>query len=270
MLSAGLFALGILLLLAGGRVLVASATELASRFGASKLLVGLTIVAWGTSAPELALNLSAAIKGNGDLVLGNVVGSNVSNLGLVLGVAALIRPLTVRSTLIRLELPLLIAMLGGMALAGVLPSPAEAFYSRPKGAMLLSAFAVYTVWTIVASLRPKRPDEELGNVAVESVTAQAHRRPLRLLLLGIVAGIVLLGAGGSLAADSAVEVAKALGVSDRVIGITIVAVGTTLPELITSIIAVRAGEADLAVGNCIGSCLFNAGMIFGLCTTIAP
>ncbi|QOI99388.1 MAG: calcium/sodium antiporter [Phycisphaeraceae bacterium] len=258
-----LFLGGLVLLLGGGRLLVGASVDTARRLSVSPLVVGLTLVAWGTSAPELALNLASAYKDRGDLALGNVVGANICNLALVLGVCALIRPLAVEERLIRVETWLNAAVLIGLA---VICMTGEVTPWKP--ALMLAVFGGYSVWTIMASLRTS----ERAAVAAASpgdgpLMEQPPMSWARIAVFFVV-GLAMLSYGGSLASDGASGVALALGVPPAVVGVTIVSVGTTLPEMITSVMAVRQGRTDLGMGNAIGSCLFNAGAIFGVAALI--
>lgn len=260
---------GMVLLLGGGKSLVDGAVAVATRLGMPPLLVGLTIVAWGTSAPELAFNTLSAVKGQGELAFGNVAGANICNLGLITGVCALMRPLPVQDSIIKRELPIMAALLGLMLLAGVFAAPTgEAGYSRVDGATLLAVFAMYSVWTIHAALRERRRHRKLEAQAAESEKPAAGR-PLWVAIVLLAVGGVLLSVGGWLASEGAVAIAQGLGVPKGIIGLTVVAVGTTLPELAASGIAVRKGQVDLAIGNVVGSCMFNAGAIMGLASLIA-
>lgn len=283
---------GMVLLLTGGRLLIAGAVSSATRLGVSTLLIGLTLVAWGTSAPELALNLVSAAKGRGDLALGNVVGANICNMGLVLGLCALIRPLLVEERIIRVELVLNALVLG--LLTGVGLSLGLPWWTA---AALLGLFAVYSVWTIRTAVHQSaatRLERRAEAAAAAAAAAQADRatsgnrsgnggqngggngegsdQPLGWWAIAacFAVGLPLLGYGGSLASDGAVGIAAALGVPSAVIGVTVVSIGTTLPEMITGLMAVRMGQADLAMGNAIGSCLFNVCAIFGLAGLISP
>lgn len=259
------FAGGLVLLLVGGRLLVTGAVDAARRLGVSPLVVGLTLVAWGTSAPELALNLISAFKGRGDLALGNVVGANICNMALVLGTAALIRPLVVDERLLRVEIWFNAAGLGLMAVVGIAVGLPAWF----AGLMLL-AFVAYSFWTVGSALRAGRCGE--GPAQMADAARESGPEPMSWLKITVffATGLILLSVGGGLASDGASGVAVSLGVPAAVVGVTIVSIGTTLPELITSIIAVRKGQTDLAMGNAIGSCLFNAGAIFGLTGLLSP
>jgi len=264
-----LLLLGMAMLLAGGRLLVEAAVGVAGRMGVPALLVGLTLVAWGTSAPELALNFAAAVRERPDLVFGNIVGANICNIGLVLGLCALVRPLVCETSVVRREMPITLAFLGGMTLLVLVPTPDPWHFSRLDGGVLLVAFFVYSIATIRSALRGD--DAVSVDVApVEREQKALARRPVWMLALLFVAGIVLLTLGGNVAADAASDLARQLGMSEKTIGLTVVAVGTTLPELATSVMAIRAGQVDLAVGNALGSCIFNTGLIFGVTVLIAP
>ncbi len=264
-----LFVFGVVLLLLGGRSLVAAAVDAALRFRVQPLLIGLTLVAWGTSFPELAFNLSSALQGKPDLVLGNVIGANICNLGLVLGVSALFAPLLVSASVVRREIPLMVAMFALLLGLSQMRSIEYLLGGRLGPLLLLTAFAAYSIWTLYTGLRERGGNQPLAEQTAASEIAQS-RRPIWLLALMIVGGIALLGWGGSLASSAASGIARVLGLSDRVIGLTVVAVGTTLPELITCVLAVRRQQVDLAVGNAVGSCVFNVGAILALCQLIHP
>jgi len=252
-----LFAAGLALLLLGAHWMVGASIDAARRLSVPSLVVGLTLVAWGTSAPELALNLVAALKGRGDLALGNVVGANICNMSLVIGTCALMRPLLVGERLVRIELWLNAAIVGGLALAGLFD-----LLAAPTAALLLGVFGAYSAWTVMASLRAGGAAEEPGD--------GPPPRGWVGIAIGFVAGLVLLSVGGSFASDGASGFALALGVPAALVGVTVVSIGTTLPELVTSVTAVRRGQTDLATGNAIGSCLFNAGAIYGITGVLAP
>lgn len=261
----GLLGVGLVLLLVGGRLLVSASVDVARRLGVPPLLVGLTLVAWGTSAPELALNLVSALKDRGDIALGNVVGASICNLGLVLGVCALIRPLKVQDRLVHVEVGLNAAMmtlLGGIGLLGL-------GYQRWAAGLLLAVFVVYSAVTIRGALSERRSGSHLVP------TAEPEGYPLppmswARISLFMVTGVAMLSFGGSLASDAAAGMAESLGVPPAIVAVTIVSIGTTLPEMFTGILAVRRGQVDLAMGNAIGSCIFNTGAIFGIAGLIAP
>jgi len=249
---------GFALLVSGGEVLVRGASGIARAVGLSPLVVGLTVVSFATSAPELAVTLDAAASGSPGLAVGNVVGSNIANILLVLGISALVTPLVVRSRVVKLDVPVMIALSVAflvMALDGAI--------STLDGAVLLGALVLYVVRAIVASRRSSASDVSQGSDA-------PAQRPVWLNLVLVAAGVGLLVLGADWLVGSATSIAGALGISDLVIGLTVVAIGTSLPELATSIIAVRRGERDLAVGNVVGSNIFNIGSVLGLTALITP
>lgn len=254
---------GLALLLVGGRLLVSASVDTARRLSVSPLVVGLTLVAWGTSAPELALNLISATKGRGDLALGNVVGANICNIALVLGLCALIRPLIVQARLIRVEIGLNAAIL--VALAGLgLAGP----FSRLHAGLMLGIFVIYSLWTIISAMRQARDEPQATIGDDPGVAARPMGWPM--IAACFAGGLALLSFGGSFASDGASGAAIALGVPAAIVGVTIVSIGTTLPEMVTGVLAVRKGQTDLAMGNALGSCIFNAGAIFGIAGLIAP
>jgi cation:H+ antiporter len=259
---------GLVLLVVGGRLLVNASVDAARRLSVSPLLVGLTLVAWGTSAPELALNLISTLKGRSDLAMGNIVGANICNLGLVLGVGALIRPLVVERRLIRIELWLCLVVLLGLSVIGLTGQ-----FNRVSAGAMLGVFIVYSVWTVISAKKgsgeasiPDGEGRELDRMPGENEVPMGWT----MIVMSFIGGLVLLSIGGSLASDGASGIAIALGVPAAVVGVTIVSIGTTLPELMTTILALRRGQTDLAMGNAIGSCLFNAGAIYGIAGLIDP
>lgn len=267
LLNAVQFLGGLVLLLVGGRLLVTASIDTAKRLDVSPLVVGLTLVAWGTSAPELALNLISAIKGRGGLALGNVVGANICNMGLVLGACALVHPLAVQQRLIKVEIWLNAAILVFMAVLGMMSG-----FARWESGLMLGVFGGYSVWTIMAALRVSARARTPAGADPLGGDPMLPKGPMSWTMIGtcFLGGLALLSIGGSVASDGAVGIAVALGVPNAVVGVTIVSLGTTLPELVTGIMAVRKGQTDLAVGNVLGSCLFNAGAIFGLTSLIQP
>lgn len=258
---------GLVLLLVGGRLLVSASVDTAKRLKVSPLVVGLTLVAWGTSAPELALNLISAYKGRADLALGNVVGANICNMALVLGLCSLLRPLVVQERLIRVEIWLNAVILVFLAILGVATG-----FSSWTSAVLLAIFGAYSTWTIMAALRTtdNAPSPEAVEIGDDPVRDGVQPMTWLLIAVCFVSGLVLLSIGGGLASDGASGIALRLSIPAAVVGVTIVSIGTTLPELVTGVMALRKGHADLAMGNAIGSCLFNAGAIFGLVGLITP
>ncbi|MBC7171169.1 MAG: calcium/sodium antiporter, partial [Polyangiaceae bacterium] len=253
---------GGILLYFGAEWFVAGASALALALRVPQIIVGLTVVAYGTSAPEIIVGVQAASAGHGEVALGNVIGSNIANIGLILGIAALIQPARVDGNLRNRELPVLLAS------AAVIPLILlDGSVSRwEAGGLLLVAFA-YTVWMIrVARTASVIAAARLDAIATSEVAdvAGAPKPTGRLRsLVTAVFGLVVLLVGGDLFIDGAVSIADSLGVSDRLIGLTVVAVGTSLPELVTAVIAARRGHSDLAVGNVVGSNIFNTFLCLG-------
>ncbi|MFN4002146.1 calcium/sodium antiporter [Microcella sp.] len=244
---------GLVLLIGGGEALVRGASTLAAKVGISPLVIGLVVVSAATSAPELAVTLDAVVRGEPDLALGNVVGSNIVNVLFILGLSAIVMPLVIKRQLVRFDIPVMVGisvLLVAVSLDGVI--------GLLDGVLLLAGLGVHTVLSIVIGRRE--------SAAAEPVEPALNSKPvpLWLALLLLAAGIGLLVFGARLLVDGAVGIATALGISSLVIGLTVVAIGTSLPELATSIIAVRRGERDMAVGNIVGSNIFNIGMVLGL------
>ena len=258
------FILGLVALVAGAELLVRGASKLALSFGISPLVVGLTVVAFGTSAPELAVSVQSAWSGQVDIALGNVVGSNIFNVLFILGVSALITPLLVAQQFIRQEVPIMIgASLLLFALAW------DGGISRYDAALLFTLALAYTVFLIRQSRRESRAiAAENGAEPEPDKTGWDGHWGVQLLL--IAAGLALLVLGADWLVGAAVTFAKQLGVSELVIGLTIVAAGTSMPEVATSIIAALRGERDIAVGNVVGSNIFNMLGVLGLSGLVAP
>ncbi len=245
---------GLVALLGGGEALVRGASGLARRLGVPPLIVGLTVVAFGTSAPEVAVSVMAAARGRGDLAVGNVVGSNVLNVLLILGLAALVAVLAVSPQLVRVDVPFLIAVsLLAWALA------ADGALARGEGLFLLALLGGYLVLLVrlAASWQPSVP-----------LPAAGQSLPLQLLL--VAGGIAMLVIGSRWMLEGAVALARALGVSELVIGLTVVAVGTSLPEVAASVVAAVRGARDIAVGNIVGSNIFNTLGVLGAAALAAP
>jgi cation:H+ antiporter len=247
-----MFVGGLVLLVLGANALVRGASKLALSFGISPLVVGLTIVAFGTSAPEVAVSVGAVLDGNPDIAIGNVVGSNIFNVLFILGISALITPLIVNIQLIRQEVPI---MLGASLL--LLALGLDGTLSFLDGAVLFALLIVYTVFLVVQSRRETQAakDEYAAEVKPAEAGAWDDKLPMQLLL--IVVGLAALVFGSEYLVTAAISFAKAMGVSDLVIGLTIVAAGTSMPEVATSITAAIKGERDIAVGNVVGSNTFN-------------
>lgn len=268
MISALLFIIGLVILIAGGDSLVRGASALAARLGVPPIAIGMTVVAFGTSAPELVVNLSASFNGTSAIGFGNVVGSNIANIGLLLGLTAILAPIAVHSTIIAREIPMMVlATLAAIALgmdAWFGPEPSA--FSRGEGIALLLLFGVFMYYTLAEVIRGRSTDA----LAVESDAQIKPTAGLGRSVLFVALGLAGLVIGGEMAVRGATGIAKALGMSDVVIGLTIVAIGTSLPEMATSIIAARKGAVDMAVGNIVGSNIFNLLFIYGTTMTIAP
>jgi cation:H+ antiporter len=258
---------GALLLYFGAEWFVGGASSLALSLRIPQLLVGLTVVAYGTSAPEIIVGVQAAQSGHGDVALGNVIGSNVANIGLILGLAAVVRPARVDGSLRVREVPVLVA--------SALLVPLLLFDGRVtkwEGAGLVVTAVAYTWWMVrstrsVTVTRAARKDAAVTADAASSAGAPEGRGRAWPVLITVL-GLVVLLVGGNLFVDAAVHVARTLGLSDRVVGLTIVALGTSVPELVTSVIAAAKGHSDIAVGNVIGSNIFNVFLCLG-CTALA-
>lgn len=253
---------GLIALVAGGEVLVRGASGLARTFGMSPLVVGLTVVAAATSAPELAVTVDAALSGSPGIALGNVVGSNVINVLLILGVSALVLPLAVSSQLVRADVPVLIGM---SVLTLVLAH--DGAISRLDGIILVVLLVAYVVLLLRMT---RRRNGEAAPARVEGVEEAGSDRPIWFHALFIAVGVAMLVLGARLLVRGATEIAQAFGLSDLVIGLTVVAVGTSLPELATSVTAAIRGEREMAVGNVAGSNIFNLGMVLGAAGILAP
>lgn len=245
---------GFIILTLGAEALVRGASAIALRLGITPLIIGLTIVAFGTSAPELAVSVKSALAGNSGIALGNVIGSNIANIGLILAITALIRPIQVQSQVVKRDIPLMI--LASMLFWGLL---LDGELSLIDGVVLLSLLVGYLTFSYISSKNSKNEEEiEAG--------------PNNPLLSGlfILVGISMLVGGGILFVNGAVDLAKTFGVSEVIIGLTIVAIGTSMPELVTSVIAALKGQSDIAIGNVVGSNLFNILGILGVTAIVHP
>lgn len=260
-----LFGIGLILLVSGAEVLVRGASRLAIAAGISPLVVGLTVVAYGTSAPELAVTIQSTYAGQADIAVGNVVGSNISNILLVVGLSAAIAPLIVAQQLVRLEIPLMIGLSFLVLLMGL-----DGKISRVDGLILASGAVAYTIFAIRQSRKESREVQE--EYAQEFGDGQAHAGLWQVLIqLGLVGlGVAMVVLGSRWLIDGAIALARHFGVSELVIGLTIIAVGTSLPEVATSAIASIRGERDIAVGNAVGSNIFNILAVLGFGSLVAP
>jgi cation:H+ antiporter len=259
-----LLVLGVGVLYFGAEWLVRGATGLAATLGVSPIVVGLTVVSFGTSAPELVVCTVAAFGGNPDLAIGNVMGSNLANIGLILGLTAIVRPLEVRARVVWREMPLML-----LVTAALYPLLWDLELSRGDGVILLMALSAYLVF-VFQSVEDEAPEilDEYKDFVDASTGDGAMVHPSDILwILGGSASLVL---GGYCIVEGAVQVATSLGISQVVIGLTVVAVGTSLPELATSLVAAARHEADIAVGNVIGSNIFNVAAILGTTSVLVP
>ena len=252
--NAILTVVGLALLCFGGNWLVSGGVTIAKKFRISNLVIGMTIVAYGTSTPELAASVAAAGE-HSAIILGNIVGSNIANVGMVIGIAAILVPLAVRKSVLKKEIPI---MLGVSALLVLISIDGE--ISQYDGVLLLGGLGVFAIYTIRDAIKQrkdnfKKTDQNKKNIYLKSIG-----------LIGL--GIGLLYIGAILTVDNAVILAKEFGLSEKIIGLTVIAIGTSLPELITSIIAIRKGHTDIGIGNIIGSNIYNILMIMGVGATL--
>ena len=251
-----LLALGFALLVKGADWFVEGASGIANKFGIPQLVIGLTIVAMGTSAPETAVSITAAVKGNADIAIGNVVGSNILNILIILGISSAITNIAVAKTTIRYEIPIMLGitfLLLGLGFTG-------GTVNLWEGVILLICFALYLFYMFVMVKKGEMQSEE-----IEATDKSAFR-----LILMAVVGLALIVVGSDFTVDAATAIAKFLGMSEKFIGLTIVALGTSLPELFTSVIAAKKGKADIAIGNIVGSNIFNILFVIGTSALIIP
>jgi cation:H+ antiporter len=257
-----LLAAGGMLLYFGAEWFVGGASALAKALRVPPIIIGLTIVAYGTSMPELVVSVQSAFDGRSEIALGNVVGSNIANIGLILGLTALIRPPTVEGSLARRELPLLLVSAAAVPLMLL-----DGRLSVLEGAVLFAGAVGYTAWMVRAARSAQAIDAVQAAAAEASAVAEdaGAPKPRGAAASALVAfvGLGVLLVGGQFFVRGAVQVAAALGVDDRVIGLTVVAIGTSLPELVTSLIAAKRGHSDIAVGNVVGSNIFNVLLVLG-------
>jgi len=253
MLSIIMLIAGVILLVKGADLLVDGGVGIALKSGVSHLVVGLTVVAFGTSAPELTVSLTAAFQGSGDVCFGNVVGSNIANIALILGVTALIRPVSVNKNLIHWEIPFMIFISIITCYIGYTNSA-----GRFAGVGLLLLFVYYIVHCMK------------GPVYKPTIDVDKAQKKYPVLFLMVCIGVLGLGIGGKLFVDGAIEIARMLGVSEAVIALTVIALGTSLPELVTSVVAAIKGHSDIFLGNIIGSNIFNILLVIGATALLRP
>jgi cation:H+ antiporter len=264
-------AAGLTMLIAGARWLVAGVSAIAAALGVPPLVIGMTVVAFGTSTPELVINSLSAMKGSTELAFGNIVGSSIVNIGFVLALTAMIKPLKVEPSLITREIPMLLV---GVAAFGVLGNDvfldhaAADRWSRTDGITLLLLFSIFLYYTTRQAIAARNTDSFIGEVRSE-----AGRSPRRTVVSAIgftAAGLAGVSIGAQWTVDHAVALARIWGMSEALIGLTIISWGTTLPELATCVVAARRGDPEIALGNVVGSNIFNLLSIGGLVSTIAP
>ncbi|MBW3670151.1 MAG: calcium/sodium antiporter [Acidobacteria bacterium] len=258
-----LFIIGIILLVVGAELLVRGASRLAVAIGISPLVIGLTIVAFGTSAPEMAVSVASALSGQAgaDIAIGNVVGSNIFNVLLILGLSAMIAPLVVSQQLVRIDVPVMIAASGLMLLFAM-----DRSISRLDGAVLFGGIVGYTIFAIVKG----RQEQTAVQEEYENEFGKGRESSVPVNVLLIIGGLAMLVLGSNWLVDGAIAIARTFGVSELVIGLTIVAAGTSLPEVATSVMASIRGERDIAVGNVVGSNIFNILAVLGLASIVSP
>ena len=253
-MSAVLTIVGLAMLCFGGNWLVSGSVSIAKKFRISNLVIGMTIVAYGTSTPELAASVAAAGE-HSAIILGNIIGSNIANVGMVIGIAAIIVPLAVHKSVLRKEIPIML----GVSLLLVLIS-IDGEISQYDGVLLLAGLVVFAYYTFKDAMKQRAENKEENKKEIKQGANNVYLKSAG--LIGI--GVVLLYVGAILTVDNAVILAKEFGLSEKIIGLTVIAIGTSLPELITSIIAIRKGHADIGIGNIIGSNIYNILMIMGV------
>jgi cation:H+ antiporter len=260
-----LFVIGFALLIKGADVLVDGAASIAKRYHLSELVIGLTIVSFGTSMPELIVNLLASFEGSAELAIGNVFGSNIANVLLILGVSAIIMPLQIKRSIYFTEIPIMLVatfMVGFLANANLFIETQGLVLSRYDGMMLLFFFSLFMFYIFVISkLKPNENSGDNEGLKVFSIFKSS---------MMIVIGCIMLFLGGKWIVDGAIEISLLFGMSQTFIGLTVVAIGTSLPELVTSAMAAKRGRSDMAVGNVIGSNIFNLLWILGISALINP
>lgn len=255
-----LFVAGLLILVGGAESLVRGSSALALRLGITPLVIGLTIVAFGTSSPELAVSLESALSGSSSIAVGNVIGSNIANIGLILGITAMIQPLSVQPSLLKEQIPIMIAI--SFVLWFVASDMSISFWD---GLILVAALIAFLVHSYRSSKKNSDNDEE-----TLPCDASALKNKTWFCIVLIIIGLAGLVGGGMLFVDSAVEIARIFDVDEAIIGLTIVAIGTSMPELATSAVAAIRKESDIAIGNIVGSNIFNILAILGIAALISP
>jgi len=258
LLNVLLLIVGFVALIKGADIFVDGASSTAQNFKVPKMLIGLTIVAFGTSAPEFAVSMSALASGNSDMVLGNVIGSNILNILLILGVAAMIKPIAVKDNTVKKELPLVLlisTLLVVLFLDVPLSNGNINQISRSDGIVIILFFSIFLYYLVTLAKQKKEP---------KATAAEPPKFPLWKSLLFVLIGLIAIIIGSDLVVDSASHIAATLGISERVISLTVIAFGTSLPELVTTVVSAKKGEQDLLVGNIIGSNIFNICIVLGV------
>ncbi len=250
-----LLIIGFIILIKGADLFVDGASGIAGNFKVSKILIGLTIVAFGTSAPEFAVSIKSLLSNNGDMVLGNVIGSNILNILLILGFSALVHPLSVKNNTVKKELPITLMITCAFAVLlsdNLFAKNITNSFPRGDGIVLILFFGVF-MYYLISMTRNKVNSEETNNII-------SMKKSIILTIIGLL-GIII---GSNFVVDSASNLAKIIGISERMVSLTIVALGTSLPELVTSVTATKKGEYDIAIGNVVGSNIFNIGVVIGI------
>lgn len=250
-----LLVIGFAMLIKGADWFVEGAAGIASKFGIPQLVVGLTIVAMGTSAPEAAVSITAALDGNAGITVGNIVGSNILNILIILGITAVIVPVAIQKSTLKIEIPYMIIITLIFMYMGI----SSSHITRIEGVILWVLFIIYLVYLFMLAKKGKNQEKEI----VE------NRSVFKLLLFTLIGGVIIV-LGSNITVESATEIAKMAGLSERFIGLTIVALGTSLPELVTSVAAAKKGNADIAIGNIVGSNIFNILFVVGTSALIIP
>ena len=257
--------LGVYLVLRGADWLTNGASSLARRMNVPEIVIGLTIVAAGTSAPELFVSIVSALKGTPDMAVGNVIGSNTMNSMLIVGVAAMVAPMTISRGTVKKDIPFAVA--ASLLLMGI---AFDSFLSRIDGIILLLSFTAFLVYSLREAGGQKQEVSEMSTSEESAPKLFSHLSPLTTHLLYIIGGLLGLVVGSNVFVDHASNLALSLGISEGVVGLTVVAGGTSLPELATTVVAARKGQSAIAIGNVIGSNVFNILLILGLTATISP
>ena len=253
-INAVLTIVGLVILCFGANWLVSGGVAIAKKLRISQMIIGLTIVAYGTSTPELAASMAAAVGSHTDLILGNIVGSNIRNIGMVIGVCAVVSPLVVKRATTRKEVPIMI----GVSLLLIAIS-VDGEISQLDGVMLVAGLIAFTAYTLSRAKKERKSVTEDSSIT---------KTPIPRAIVLIVIGAALLYFGGFLTVENAISIAENIGISETVIGITIIAIGTSLPELVTSVIAIRKGHTDIGIGTIVGSNIYNILMILGISSVI--